>query len=72
MNEYLKNLTPLDSSQLEVFLRIFGKFFIFLNLDSLKPVGTGTGPNQLLWPGRGLEEREGGGSPEVHGRQGVE
>ena len=31
MNEYLNFLTPLDSSQLEVFFRIFWDFFIFLN-----------------------------------------
>ena len=32
MNEYLKkNLTPLDSSQLKVFLRIFSDFSIFSN-----------------------------------------
>ena len=32
MNEYLKIfLTPLDSLQLEIFLEIFGEFFIFLN-----------------------------------------
>jgi len=29
MNEYLKKLTPLDSSQLEVFLEFIWDFFIF-------------------------------------------
>ena len=28
-----KNLTPLDSSKLEVFLEFFWEFFIFLNLN---------------------------------------
>ena len=31
MNEFWENLTPLDSSHLEVFLEIFWNFFIFLN-----------------------------------------
>ena len=47
MNEYLKKLTPLDSSQLEVFLRIFWDFSMFWN-SNLKfefgPVWNRSGP----------------------------
>ena len=48
MNEYLKKLTPLDSSQLEVFL---GIFFIFLKFKFevlMKPASTGTGPETAV------------------------
>ena len=51
MNEFWENLTPLDSSHLEVFLGIFLGIFHFFNfkfkfwiLAGFIPVRTGTGP----------------------------
>ena len=52
---FWENLTPLDSSHLEVFLGIFGEFFIFLiQIWILNLVRFGTGPNRNragpVWP----------------------